>query len=629
MSNRKISPFQSQQTRNRLAKAVIASLLLFILSGCGGGSNNPPNQTSNRSARVQALVQWPAYQAARAVNGRYIPAYAQSLFLELYPTNAPATRYRISADRPDDKPSVQTVAFNQLIPAGNYTLAAVARIEKAGQGATVASAATSVVVEEGKTFSVDITLATTLKTLAIQSQPLSVSTGSVLSLVGQALDPDGKIVLLPVGALTWKLVSGSAFGAVTTDGAFTAVSPGTARVRLSEDGAGVSSEADVTITGTVINNNGGLANSSWPKANGDIANTGRSNATGATGVLGWNYLDVSGTAFGNAIINGGVSVGTDGTLYVGINIPGTNRMLSALDGKTGMEKWQVPVSRGAYQPTIGADGTIYSGDYDGKVSALDGKTGASKWSFQTAEGLGYIPSMNIGADGTIYVNNGFGYALDGKTGVQKWRVDPGTLTALNLGSNPPAIGPLNTIYFGTNDRLFAVDGITGAILWKDSSPNNIVGGFTTPCVGSDGTVYCVHTGLPSVLYAYNGRTGAKKWQFIIQSDLDVGSGSPAIAADGTIYVVGRNKLVALEPAVGAVKWMKTGLVIGQGQTPLIGVDGTIYVYSVFLNSFNPIDGSVIFNVRSRVNDASGAHGLSIGPDGSLYGVTGLNIYQIK
>ena len=388
MSNRILSPLRSPQTRSRLAQTVVVSLLLFILSGCGGGSNDPPNQTSNRSGHVQVQVQWPAYQPTRAANSRYLPAYAQSLFLELYPTASPATRYRIAADRPDDKPSVQTVAFNQLIPAGNYTLAAVARIDKAGQGATVASAATSVVVEEGKTFSVDITLATTLKTLAIQAQPLSVSAGSVLSLVGQALDPDGKIVLLPVGALTWKLVSGGAFGAVTTDGAFTAISPGTARVRLSEDGAGVSSEADVTITGAVVNNNGGLANSSWPKANGDIANTGRSKATGATGVLGWNFQDVSGIAFGNATFAGGVSVGTDGTLYVGINMPGTNRSLSALDGKTGIEKWNVPVALGAYQPTLGADGTIYNGDLSGKVSALDGKTGASIWSFQTQEEIG-------------------------------------------------------------------------------------------------------------------------------------------------------------------------------------------------------------------------------------------------
>ena len=627
MSNRILSPLRSPQTRSRLAQTVVVSLLLFILSGCGGGSNDPPNQTSNRSGHVQVQVQWPAYQPTRAANSRYLPAYAQSLFLELYPTASPATRYRIAADRPDDKPSVQTVAFNQLIPAGNYTLAAVARIDKAGQGATVASAATSVVVEEGKTFSVDITLATTLKTLAIQAQPLSVSAGSVLSLVGQALDPDGKIVLLPVGALTWKLVSGGAFGAVTTDGAFTAISPGTARVRLSEDGAGVSSEADVTITGAVVNNNGGLANSSWPKANGDIANTGRSKATGATGVLGWIYngdIPFAGT------FAGGVSFGEDGTLYTGYNPSGPVRKLIAINTATKAEKWQVPVALGAYQPTVGADGTVYSGDYGGKVSALDGKTGASKWSFQTAEGLGYIPSMNIGADGTIYVNNGFGYAIDGKTGAMKWRADPGPITILNSGSNPPAIGLLNTIYFGTNDRLFAVDGITGAILWKDSAPNNIVGGFTTPCVGADGTVYCLHTGLPSVLYAYNGRTGAKKWQFIVQSDLDIGEGSPAIAADGTVYVVGRNHLFALNPANGVMKW--NGISNGpsfQGQSPVIGADGTIYVYEVDLTAFNPSDGSVKFAVRARTNDASGAHGLSIGPDGALYGVTGLNIYQIK
>lgn len=317
MSSRSASFLNSCRRRKRLPSALAALLLLVLvgsIAGCGGGSHSAATPSAvGGSGRVQLQVQWPAYQPARAAHGRYIPAYAQSLFLELYPTATPATRYQMSANRPDDKPSTQTIAFNELIPAGNYTLAVAARVLKDGQGATVASAATTFVVQDGQTFDASVTLAATLKTISIQGQPLSVTAGSVLSLVGQALDPDGKIVLLPVGALTWKLVSGSSVATLTSDGVFTALAPGTARVRLSEDLAGVASEADVTVTGAVANS-GGLANSSWPKAGGDAANTDRSRANGTVGSVGWIYGGLNAPHV--VYFTGGVSFGEDGTIYL-------------------------------------------------------------------------------------------------------------------------------------------------------------------------------------------------------------------------------------------------------------------------------------------------------------------------
>lgn len=609
-------------------------LLVIVLSGCGGGSNNATTQTPVRSGKVQMHVQWPAYQPGRSAGGRYIPGYAQSLFLELFLTDTPTTRYRMSANRPDDKPSLQTIAFNQFIPVGNYTLAVVARVEKEGQGATVASAATTFVVKEGQTFDANLTLATTLKTISIQGQPLSVSSGSVLSLVGQALDPDGKIVLLPVGALTWKLVSTNSIATITSDGAFTALSPGTARVRLSEDLAGVSAEADVIITNTVANP-GGLANSSWPKAGGDIANTGRSKASGAIGTLGWSNLNSNRTFQ----FNGAVSIGEDGTLFAGtasIRV-GNSPQLIALDSTTGTEKWHVALSEIGGQPTVGSDGTVYVGMRSGLVSAYESKTGAFKWSFQTIGGppfdpitnpvSAFVPEMSVGSDGTVYVNAGVGYALDGKTGSQKWKADAGN-GSQSIFSSSPAIGLLNTIYFGGGDPLFAVDGLTGAILWKVTAPNSIAGSFTTPSVGADGTVYCLHTGTPSVLYAFDGRTGTKKWQFIVSASSDVEKGSPAIGKDGTVYAVARNQLFAVDPTSGLMKWTSSGGSF-QGQAPVIGADGTIYLYASSLTAFDPSNGNIKFSVSARTQDASTAQGLSIGADGSLYGVTTYSIYQIK
>ena len=602
--------------------AVVTAPLLFalLLVGCGGGAHN--SVTSAAGGRVAVKVLWPAYQPIRSA-GRYIPAYAQSLFLELYPTATPATRYRISANRPDDKPSTQTIAFNQLLPAGNYTLAVVARVEKNGQGATVASAATAVVVSEGQTFDASVTLATTLKTLAIQGQPLSFPAGSVLSLTGQALDPDGNLVLLPVGALTWSLVSGGSSAALTSDGAFTAIAPGTARVRLSEAAAGVTAEADVTITGAG-SNTGGLAKSSWPKSGADVANTGRGGGSGAAGTLIWTYDPDRLSQF-----FGGGSLGEDGTIYAGISIlsSGENKVIG-LNRNTGTEKWSAPVSGHPGQPTIGSDGTIYVGGNTGVISALNGQTGAAKWSFQAAaqNPLNNITAgINIGSDGTVFVNAGIAYALDGATGVQKWQANAGAGGAFALANSAPAIGPLNTIYFGGSDPLYAVDGLTGSVLWKVNTPNSIAGVFTTPAVGTDGTVYCIHNGVPSVLYAFDGRTGSKKWEFILSTDRDSGRESPAIGADGTVYAVSiGGPLNALNPATGAIKW--TAGSFTSGATPVVGGDGAVYCIRGAVFAFDGATGQSKWS-SSVLQDASTKIGLSLGADGSIYAVSTYSVYS--
>ena len=610
-----------------------ASLLLFALfmTGCGGGSNQP---ASTRSGKVQVQVQWPAYQAVRSIDkdiqltktGRYIPAYAQSLFLELYLTSDPTRRYRIAANRPDEKPSVQAISFNQFLPVGDYTLAAVARAEKDGLGATVASASAPVVVTEGQTFNAELTLASTLKTLSIQGQPLSVSAGSLLTLTGQALDPDGKTILLPVGALTWKLVSGSEFANLTSDGAFTANSAGTAHVKLSEDGAGVSTEADVTITAS-NSTVSGLAKSSWPKYGGDVANTGRGGGSGAVGTIVWGYGANGTPPVQNRSGIKGATLGPDGSVFVSsvlTGIPGEGPRISALDNATGAEKW-IYKSADVYAqlglPTLSADNSLYVGDASGYVVALDSATGGLKWKFKTHVGASLVsPASNISSDGTVFVNSDFAYALDGKTGTQKWSFESAPLGA-GFDPNPPAIGPQNAVYFGDRDPLIAIDGVTGSILWRVSSPNSIAGSFGCPAVGSDGTVYCQHSGIPSVLYAFDGRTGAKKWQFILSQTADVQNGSPSIGADGTVYAVG-DFLYAISPVAGTMIWkgdvgfINQGITRTNGTKPSIAADGTIYTFSGRVYGFDKNTGTskLLFNTRVSVY----ANSVSIGPDGNLY-----------
>ncbi len=61
-------------------------------------------------------------------------------------------------------------------------------------------------------------------------------------------------------------------------------------------------------------------------------------------------------------------------------------------------------------PVIGANGTVYVGSNDNKVYALDGKTGIKKWEFETG---GDVRCPGIGAEGVVYVGSDDGtiYAL--------------------------------------------------------------------------------------------------------------------------------------------------------------------------------------------------------------------------
>ena len=613
----------SNSNTHKLIFAALILLLSIVISGCGGGNKSASSVTG--SGRVQLTIDWPAKLTRKAGDTRYIPAYAQSLYFELYRNDTPDRKYQLTLNRPSDKPSTQTGSFDRLLLAGDYTLAGVARTEKDGQGGTVASSAVAVLVKPNETATAALILLSTIKTLQIQGQPLSVASGSLLSLTGKALDPDGKTILLPVGALTWKLISGDAFATLASDGAFTAKAQGVAHVRLSEEGAGVSAEADVTISASngVVS---GLAKSSWPKWGGDAANTGRGGGSGAIGTLAWKFGTLASPAK-NIILSNPPSIGSDGTLFQSYldNVTGEFR-IAQINGMTGGLKQGFPLPESSYfklgQPTLGADGTLYIGvvliDSSRCILALDSVTGALKWKFKTPEKMlssASTPEINIGSDGTIYVNSlrGF-YALDSKTGLQKWTVDSQS-TVLDGVVNPPAIGLQNAIYFGNHELVTAVDGITGSVLWRVSSPSAIAGVFSAPAVGPDGTVYTRHSGIPSILYAFDGRTGAKKWEFTVSSTTDISKGSPAIGADGTVYAVGVS-LFAINPNDGTMKWTSRGFAT-EGTTPVIGSDGTIYAGSTGAIAFNASDGSVKFTaVLPGVFSSS--FGTSLGSDGSIY-----------
>lgn len=95
--------------------------------------------------------------------------------------------------------------------------------------------------------------------------------------------------------------------------------------------------------------------------------------------------------------------------------------------------------------------------------------------------------------------------------------------------------------------------------------------YTSPVIGSDGTIYIVFS--DSKLYAINPN-GTKKWFFKRPGDTPSVS-SPAVDIDGTIYFGRGETIYAINPN-GTLKWtFKTGGMAESSTT--ISFDGTIYV----------------------------------------------------
>ena len=91
---------------------------------------------------------------------------------------------------------------------------------------------------------------------------------------------------------------------------------------------------------------------------------------------------------------------------------------------------------------------------------------------------------------TVVVGSGDGYvyAFDGEDGTKRWstKLGPpvGTFTATGgVGSSPNVVG--DTVYVGGPDSLWALEGKTGAVVWRYQVPSKKMVG-SSPVLSADG-----------------------------------------------------------------------------------------------------------------------------------------------
>jgi outer membrane protein assembly factor BamB len=270
------------------------------------------------------------------------------------------------------------------------------------------------------------------------------------------------------------------------------------------------------------------------------------------------------------------AVGRDGTVYFASALPPTQGRLYAVN-LSGSNTWAVTVNALIVgSPAIGPSGRIYFGSRNNLVYCLN-SNGSPAWS-RTFSGM-VDPSPALGADETLYVGHqGEQMVAIGPSGAVQW-----SRSTYGWMESSAAVGITGTIYAGSPDsRLYAWNAL-GQQLWtcQLNGPIN-----SSPAIGPDGTIYVGTSGRR--LYALSPY-GTNKWFYSTDGPVE---SSPAVGPDGTIYFgSGDKNLYAVDPG-GNLKW-KFSTEVPVGSSPAIGADGTIFFGPVSGNAFalNP-DGTV-------------------------------------
>jgi outer membrane protein assembly factor BamB len=224
-------------------------------------------------------------------------------------------------------------------------------------------------------------------------------------------------------------------------------------------------------------------------------------------------------------------------------------MVHAYDERTGRELWNRSIFLALSVPAIGTNNLVYLAGIEGvsqatnlyevpsTLYALDAASGSNRWTYELDGFAASSPS--IGADGKVIVasymsQNGSGRvsAIDGATGQKIWEFRAGAYMWIT-----PVIGTNGWVYLGSmTKKIYAIDGQNGAKKWEFTTKSEVK---TSMAVGADGTVYAADD---DALYALNGVTGALMWTYTNNG----ASTSITIAPNGTLLFADKKLLCAVK-----------------------------------------------------------------------------------
>lgn len=224
-----------------------------------------------------------------------------------------------------------------------------------------------------------------------------------------------------------------------------------------------------------------------------------------------------------------------------------NDNLYALDTADGGERWRLPLKAGNNLASpVAVDGVVYTGSGDGNVYAVDASSGQERWRFRVAEQdavFAAIADAGFAAivDGVVYVDGEPStWALDASTGRELWHFDKGRYTYASLLAVAQG-----TVFLSDVEFIYAIDAASGEAVWHARTENNPL----PPPAVANGLAYFVRVDDYDRLSALDAATGELRWT--VQTGDDTLT-QPAVV-DDELYVGGRS-LYALNAETGEELW---------------------------------------------------------------------------
>ncbi|MCK7626275.1 PQQ-binding-like beta-propeller repeat protein [Streptomyces sp. RS10V-4] len=257
----------------------------------------------------------------------------------------------------------------------------------------------------------------------------------------------------------------------------------------------------------------------------------------ATGELRWELAGAQ-TDFENAEA---APVLHEGTVYVW-----ADARLTALDARSGAERWSYPVGDAASCGGVpvrllpAPDGAVYvvAGT---RVLALDAARGDVRWHFEAPAVFLSPPAFAPGpavTGGGLYLADYLGtvYALDAADGRDRWRI-----ATEARQSTEPVLVAHGAVHLGSGKALYTLDAVTGTPRWRFQAGAEVVG---SPVV-AEGRV---HFGSADhCLYTLDAMGGQLRWKLATGGEI---TGSP-VAVGGVVYACSKDRCVyALDAAKG-------------------------------------------------------------------------------
>lgn len=292
-------------------------------------------------------------------------------------------------------------------------------------------------------------------------------------------------------------------------------------------------------------------------------------------------------------------------LFVPVQAPVSGVM--AVVAWTGQPVWFAPFGFTSVTAPAADGDTVYTAGWGvrnprdgarddpvGSVFALDQKTGRERWRFIERARFDLLA---VGRE-RVYVSSNRGlFALARGSGQKQWqaRFTP-------LPGEPPVVLGDTVVFAGTDitsgsTGVFALDGATGALRWRQDLDVSLSVGMGTAAVGD--TVYVTwweapegdSVGVP-VLSAFAVADGKERWAYhaaVTQEELAAATGAtitaPVIAGGHALFGVAvqaagdtaaarASGIYAIDAGTGHLAWQAPGLATG---SPAAVVAGAVYV----------------------------------------------------